>query len=702
MTLDIRGSLKNTKVSHSPFVVIDELLSNAIDSYLILNNASVNPPDFQASFEIEFKSVGGTDDAFDLKILCCDNGSGFGDDEKKAFITKDTSYKDDLDIQGIGQCKGSGRIQYLHFFENMNIDSVFASEDGLQARTLTVNADTKEIGHDTFETQSTTRTHTGTTVTLDVLKDRVFQTHFLNSDIREVFSAMSLKNHVIVSFLQRLISLQTFLGDFSIKFRSTHDDQSFDSEIIRADLPDVTEKVPVVVSYGEPFDGGGEQRQMFTINHYKLEQNKFNIGKNTIALCAKNSIVKDITPEYLKTKTYENRAQDGYFHIILIDSEFLDETVNEQRDDFDISPKSDKDTLFYAHAISYEEIVEGLSDSIAKMITPPTWDKDELRQDINEKFGITSGMIVNANVKIQYGDTDEKVVNRVLSSYQKKVVQDTADLIDMKEAIQNADPGKDDFREMVQEISWKYASTLKNMDVLNLSQLVVRRSAIVEVLRLAVKKELLIQDVPEGQRRRDESIIHNIFFPMQKDSIEVTDHDVWVLSEEYQYFDYIASDKQLSQYRWKDDEYLFDEDIDEEIQALMNKISSDNEAKRPDIAIFSHEGVAVIIELKAPDVSMDNHVGDLMEYAQIILAKSKGNIKKIYGYLIGGTVNPIRLQNYTAFANGKGWFNSAPITEHTTQTHLGELYSEILFYEDVVDRAEKRLEAFKERLNLDF
>ncbi len=35
MALDIRGGLKNTYMSTNKYVVIDELLSNAIDSYLM-------------------------------------------------------------------------------------------------------------------------------------------------------------------------------------------------------------------------------------------------------------------------------------------------------------------------------------------------------------------------------------------------------------------------------------------------------------------------------------------------------------------------------------------------------------------------------------------------------------------------------------------------------------------------------------------
>ena len=39
MTLDIRGSIKNTKLSKNPYVVFEELISNAIDSYLIRKDA---------------------------------------------------------------------------------------------------------------------------------------------------------------------------------------------------------------------------------------------------------------------------------------------------------------------------------------------------------------------------------------------------------------------------------------------------------------------------------------------------------------------------------------------------------------------------------------------------------------------------------------------------------------------------------------
>jgi hypothetical protein len=52
--------------------------------------------------------------------------------------------------------------------------------------------------------------------------------------------------------------------------------------------------------------------------------------------------------------------------------------------------------------------------------------------------------------------------------------------------------------------------------------------------------------VVPGKKNENERIIHNIFFPMGKDSTETADHDIWLLNEEYQYFEYIASDKPLT------------------------------------------------------------------------------------------------------------------------------------------------------------
>ncbi|RDD69754.1 hypothetical protein DVR11_19930 [Paracoccus versutus] len=412
-------------------------------------------------------------------------------------------------------------------------------------------------------------------------------------------------------------------------------------------------------------------------------------------------MVEDISSNYLRTKTLENNAIDGFFHIILIEGDILDESVNEQRDGFDKIPKENGTSdLFDGLQISFEDIYTALDDKVQELLTPPDWSREKIVADVAADFGVSEEMLSHSNTRVTFGDTPTSVAKRALKNLQDKVVDETASLLAMREAIAELEPGGDDFRRKIDDLSWQFTASLKTMDMANLSQLVVRRSNLIDVLELAVKEGLKIQtDLPDGKRKKNEELIHNIFFPMRKDSKEVTDHDVWLLSEEYHYYDYIASDKPLSKIKWGD-ENLFEEDIDDEINALLDRISEENRSCRPDIALFHEEGSVVIVEFKAPGVSLDKHDNDLVEYATIIAAKSKKRLKKFYGYLIGDTINTIRLANYKPLPGAKGWFSTTDIREPATQYAIGQLYSELLHYDDVVDRARKRIGVYRERLKL--
>lgn len=700
MTLDIRGSLKNTKINQHYYAVVDELFSNSIDSYLIRKNDEPSNEGLEVTIFVEFfdKDLDGRET--DLKIACIDNGFGMGDDQTKAFITKDTSYKDDLAIAGIGKCKGSGRIQFLHYFSKLQIDSTYRDDDKYKRRTLSIDTTIKEIDEKSFATKEIDECEISTTFILDIIKHEIYERLFADNNLKEKFSVESLRQHIMIAFLQRLVSLKDSLGKFTIKIKTKYKEQEQESTLVPEELPVITAQKEVNIFHKDSNGVKTDISERFSISHYKLDKAEFNLKRNSVALCAKSSAVKFITKRYLKTKTLENNHVNGFYHIILIESDYLDSQVNEQRDDFDMPLSSLNDDIFLKNLISLDEIYEDIDDQIVEMLSPPDWDKEEVVRNIENKYGISSTMVTEANVRIRYGDTEETIVKRVLSSYQEKIIKDTSDIFDIKEEISKAEPNSDDFRTKVNDLAWKYTSSLKSIDMANLSQVVVRRAAILEILHLAINKNLKAQDIGEDERREDEKIIHNIFFPMRKDSNEVEDHDIWILNEEYHYYDYISSDKPLSKIPWGNDKPLFENDIDEKLEEILKANYSNNSSKRPDIAIFNNEGSAIIIEFKSPGVSMDAHIGDLMEYAQLLAAKSNGKLKKFYGYLIGTNVNPNRLTGYTRFPSGQGWFSTNDVMEHSTGQRIGELYSEILDYNNIVDRAKKRLDVYKKRLNL--
>ena len=702
MTLDIRGSLKNTKRSNNAFIVFNELFTNALDSFLIRKHHEPVIDGLRVKFTIEVFAIDLESKELDLIISCKDNGFGMGEEQAKAFLTKDTSYKDDLSISGIGHCKGAGRIQYFHYFSKLNLNSTFCSGDVLMHRSLLFEDCQKEINDDQFSLTEVQEEEVGTTIELSKVKPSVRESVFIGTDIAEIFSAKNLKQHVMVTFMHLLVGLKSRLGDFEVKFE-TIQGKNVNCEVLQAnDLPKVTTNREVKIYEHDPATGIQlPSYQTLKISHYKLDSKRYDLPNNVIALCAKSSPVKFITSQYLRPKAVENNPVSGFYHVVLIEGETLDNNVNEQRDNFDIPQDFKNGDLFTQARISFNDIYEAIGEVIHDLVELPNWKREEVVQGIVDIFGVSEAMLTDTGTKVRFGDTPNTVVTRVLSKYQEQAIRETSEIFDMKEEISNAEPDTEAFREKINELAWKYTASLKSIDMANLSQLIVRRAAIVEVLGLACRKGLAVQDVPVGKRRKDESLIHSIFFPMQTDSHDVTDHDIWLLNEEYHYYEYIASDISLSKIRWENTDQLFDADIDEELAKLLRKNSDNNTLKRPDIALFSKEGSVIIVEFKAPGVSMDDHVGDLMEYAQLLAAKSQGRLKKFYGYLIGDTVNPNRLRRYTRFPSGRGFFGTDSIIEHSTGMLLGELYSEILYYNDIVDRAKKRLEIYKQRLKVD-
>ena len=221
MTLDVRGSLKNTKLSKNALVVFEELFSNAIDAFLIRKNSDTTATALDVSFSVEIRPRDLIGEEFDVTISCKDNGIGFGDEQAKAFLTKDTSYKDDLAIAGIGQCKGSGRIQYFHHFGNIKIVSGFVRDGRHFRRTLEYNEAQKELDQEDFPVVPRQEIVAGlaTIITLSALRQSVRDRVFVTKYLPEIFGANRLKHHLLVSFMQRLVGLGPQLGVFKVEFK---------------------------------------------------------------------------------------------------------------------------------------------------------------------------------------------------------------------------------------------------------------------------------------------------------------------------------------------------------------------------------------------------------------------------------------------------------------------------------------------------
>ncbi|MDM5177163.1 hypothetical protein PO883_08135 [Massilia sp. DJPM01] len=698
MTLDINGGLKNTSISHNRYVVFEELLSNAIDSYLIRRSEDAHAPALRIEIGIEFRKsslMSETEDEF--AVWCKDNGAGFGDEQVKAFVTKDTTYKDYLRIQGIGKCKGAGRIQFFHYFAQLDIDSVYEARGSRWRRTLRASAEAREITEDNFDTRQDTG-DIETCVTLKRMTKRTFAGLADTPAIRTDFSARTIHNVLNTSFLQRFIVLKNIIGDFTVAIVELAGAERSEQLITSDQLPTAAGVLPITLSCGHRSDIGCCELKL---TRYSLDQADSPSLEHEVALCANSAIAFSLTRHFLRSAADRRRPIDGKIELLLVEGEILDQKVNVQRDGFDM-PKECGHARDFDEGMSMQDIIDSLEETVYAILTPPDFNRDALISSTQEKFGISRSMLEAANIKIHYGDTEENIAKRALRKFLDEIVNDTSKIVDMKQALLKLDPRSSDFRNVLSDLSWRYTSSLQKMDMANLSQLVVRRTAMLEVLQRATELMLDCQQDAPGKRREHEKIIHNIFFPTGKDSDDTVDHDIWILNEEYHYYDHIASDKALSSISW-DGKTLFEADIDASLERLFRINNDEHHLKRPDIAIFNKEGAAIIIEFKAPGVELQEHINDLAQYARLLAAKSDGRIKRFYGYLVGDCMDESRMPpGWTKFPASDGYFFTARLDDPKTGRQYGELYSELLFYEHFVTRARNRLEVYKRRLNVSF
>ena len=311
MTLDIRGSLKNTRKSKNALVVIDELLANSIDAFLIRRSQEDGELALNVGLEITATKSDLLGEEFDLEIVCRDNGCGLGTDQLKAFLTKDTSYKDDLNIPGIGNCKGSGRVQYYHHFSKVSVSSVYADEGKLFHINLPPIEDRKEVDEDDFVVEERASGSVGTMVALSGVLPKIRETVFTVSNVYDWFRADALKQYVLFSLLQRLVSLREVLGDFQLTFKSDLDGSANEAVLAAQDLPEHDSVSEIEVIH---VDDDTRISANLTVTHYKLDATAYDLPQNIVGLCAKSAIAENIVKKYLATDTLRNNAIDGFYH----------------------------------------------------------------------------------------------------------------------------------------------------------------------------------------------------------------------------------------------------------------------------------------------------------------------------------------------------------------------------------------------------
>ncbi|MDV3769055.1 hypothetical protein CMU26_05810 [Elizabethkingia anophelis] len=150
-----------------------------------------------------------------------------------------------------------------------------------------------------------------------------------------------------------------------------------------------------------------------------------------------------------------------------------------------------------------------------------------------------------------------------------------------------------------------------------------------------------------------------------------------------------------------------EEELTEEELNFKNSLKEDRYDKRPDILLFPEEGKCVIIELKSTKAKVSDYINQIQNYATLIrnFSNDEFDFTTFYGYLLGEQIDSfdVRAKDsdfkeayhfdylYRPTKSVSGFFRDRKNVD-------GNLYTEIIKYSTLLERAKNRNNIFIEKL----
>ena len=593
-----------------------------------------------------------------------DNGVGFDDDNFNAFSTSDTTYKADRG------CKGVGRFVWLVAFDEVEIESTFASGYGYKTRTFKFLPRGDGIEGEAVSDVQADRPCT--IVRLEGFKDR--------------FRAVAPK---------KIETIGAYLVEHCLEYliRPQHPTliltDNFSGESIS--LNDLFEKEMGQNASSVPFKAGGND---FLILHVKLYSS--HLKEHLLHFCANNRVVKSDKlmgriPNL--AKALHDEAGNEFVYAAYLDGHLLDETVNQERTDFSLS--SEEGSLFQG-GFTWSDLRTAATEQITNYLKPFTVSIQKQKKERLDRFVSTRGPMyrpILKHIEAEVGLLDPEIEDteldlklyKALHSLQVNLREEGSRLMDSADS----DGEFNDYAKSFEE----YFSKISDVNQSDLARYVFDRKLVLQFLQ----KLLGVQD---SGKYALEDRVHQLIFPMGETSNDVPfeNHNLWLLDERLAYHRYLASDKQL-----RKTDFLVNGSKKE-----LDLIVFDKACAFTDVTMGPFQTIT-IIEFKRPMRTTysdeENPFNQILNYIDEIRAgKAKtpdgrsipiSDGVHFYCYIVADKTDMLEQQAYRAelekTPDGQGFFGY--------KKHF-KAYIEFVSYTKLLDAAKQRNHAFFEKLGL--
>lgn len=567
MLAEIGRIVDDVSIRVSQYDILFESITNAIHAKannIICKFNTIDNPIQEDGKELALRKVD--------SISIIDDGVGLDEANYNSFCNYRTEYKKEYG------CKGVGRFVFLKVYKKVKFVSQLVNEQVERSFDFDLNFDTSnlEIKKKKIDVNKTELTFS----TLTPL--------YLNSerylDRRIGMNLSTIREKVLLNLLPTLYFNKKKGVHTKIVFvdETTSDNLSITSD----DIPNFDEK---------EFDIKDRDGKIITfVLSHKIDKVA---GSLSAYYCANNRTVCEFSDKDLKiTLPFE---YSGY---LLLESNYFNTRVNNERNNFDIFPF--KTDMF--NTLSWDMInasVKSLISDIVKNEIPET-------KDINiaklEKIHNVRPYLVS------YIDDEDIDIAGFLD--EKHIIEKAKKRFDIAKEKLLTNTGKDTYTD--EELREAIEITQNEL----VSYINDRAQVLERLIKLVDKKE------------RVEEIIHNLFMEMKSDDdyFCIGKNNLWLIDDRFTSYSYAASDKRIK-------------DVLSSIGETTDGV--ENIGDKPDLSLFfSHNPSqsarlkSVLIEIKPFDFSKKSDrkkfqgIQQLIDYVEAF--KSREKIEEIFAFLI--------------------------------------------------------------------
>lgn len=503
-----------------------------------------------------------------------DNGHGFDNENIISF----KQYRTDKKIKY--GCKGVGRFCFLKIFRTVKYQSFLAKERIVRSFSLDFQLDELKPREEPCDTISKNTT---------ILSLRNYTTEFITyqkeTDRRIALDLNEIKQKVLTHLMPVLHYLKQENKNIHIYFIDDITSESI--SITPKDVPEFKEKSFVLN------DLSGDQVTFFL--RYNLQKKH---GGVQAFCCANHRAVSSFSDNGFKLTFPVNVS--GYF---LLESEYLDKKVDNNRNSFTIYPKQETTNT----PISWERIKKSLKPIIAEIV----------KEEIEEAFLLNQSILRQIQKERPY-----------LVDYIQDDDINLAGFLDKHDIIAAAKRRFDAAKESLLEHSEEKNFTDDDLN----AAIQIAQSELIAYISDRVLTIQRLKVLIDNKEKR-EQVIHNLLMSQNSTSeyYTVSKNNLWLLDDRFISYSFAASNKRIQ-------------------TILQNVVEKPEETEidtdRPDISLFFPQDPqratgdlkSVIIELKSFDYSKKparkkyEGVIQLQDYIEAF--KKQDSLKEVWAFLV--------------------------------------------------------------------